>query len=175
MTQYDLAARVKTTPQNIYKYEKGIVTNIPLENIKRIAEIFGISPVTLVGWEEEEVEKLKTSCSERIDIALKISDMKQADLVRLTGIGKSSISTYISGEYEPKQKNIYKIARALNVNEAWLMGYDVPMEREKPILEQEDGLSENKRQLIELIKTLKEEDVSLLLQLAEKVSAKTEE
>ena len=113
--------------------------------------------------------------SERIDIALKIRDMKQADLVRLTGIGKSSISTYISGEYEPKQKNIYKIARALNVNEAWLMGYDVPMEREKPILEQEDGLSENKRQLIELIKTLKEEDVSLLLQLAEKVSAKTEE
>lgn len=55
--------------------------------------------------------------------------MKQADLVEKTKIGKSSISTYISGAYEPKQKNIYKIAKALNVNEAWLMGYDVPMER----------------------------------------------
>ena len=55
--------------------------------------------------------------------------MKQAELVELTGIGKSSISTYISGQYEPKQRNIYKIAKALNVNEAWLMGYDVPMDR----------------------------------------------
>ena len=56
----------------------------------------------------------------RIKQALEIRNMKQADLVRLTGIGKSSISTYISGDYEPKQKNIYKIAAALNVNEAWL-------------------------------------------------------
>lgn len=54
--------------------------------------------------------------------------MKQADLVALTGIGKSSISTYISGEYEPKQKNLYRLAKALEVNEAWLMGYDVDME-----------------------------------------------
>ena len=92
----------------------------------------------------------------------------------MTEIDKSTMSQYVSGKYEPSQLRLELIARALNVNEAWLMGYDVPMEREKPILEQEDGLSENKRQLIELIKTLKEEDVSLLLQLAEKVSAKTE-
>lgn len=67
--------------------------------------------------------------SERIKAGLELRDMKQADLVTMTGIGKSSISTYISGEYEPKQRNIYKIAKALNVNEAWLMGADVPMER----------------------------------------------
>ncbi|WP_243124926.1 hypothetical protein [Clostridium cuniculi] len=35
----------------------------------------------------------------------------------------------MSGKYTPKQNNIYLIAEALNVNEAWLMGYDVPMER----------------------------------------------
>lgn len=61
--------------------------------------------------------------------------MKQVDLVKITGIGKSSISTYLSGEYEPKQRNIYKIAKALDVNEAWLMGYDVPMERIEPVVE----------------------------------------
>lgn len=66
----------------------------------------------------------------RIKQGLSIRNMKQADLVEKTKIGKSSISTYISGAYEPKQKNIYKIAKALDVNEAWLMGYDVPMERE---------------------------------------------
>lgn len=69
------------------------------------------------------------SIAQRIKEALKIRDMKQADLVEKTKIGKSSISTYLSGAYEPKQKNIYLIAKALNVSEAWLMGYDVPMER----------------------------------------------
>lgn len=72
------------------------------------------------------------SIANRIQKALDIRNMKQADLVKLTGIGKSSISTYLSGEYEPKQKNIYKIAKALNVSESWLMGYDVPMQRTEP-------------------------------------------
>lgn len=65
----------------------------------------------------------------RIKEAMTIRGMKQVDLVSLTGIGKSSISTYLSGEYEPKQRNIYKIAKALDVSEAWLMGEDVHMER----------------------------------------------
>lgn len=68
--------------------------------------------------------------AQRIKKALSLRDMKQSELVAMTKISKSSISTYVSGTYEPKQRNIYKIAKALNVNEAWLMGYDVPMERE---------------------------------------------
>lgn len=62
----------------------------------------------------------------RLQIALDLRGMKQSELVEITGIGKSSISTYLSGRYEPKQRNIYKMAKALNVNEAWLMGEDVP-------------------------------------------------
>ena len=32
-------------------------------------------------------------------------------------------------KYKPRQNNIDALAVALNVNEAWLMGFDVPMER----------------------------------------------
>jgi transcriptional regulator with XRE-family HTH domain len=67
--------------------------------------------------------------SKRIKTALEIRDMKQADLIKLTGINKGALSSYISGKYEPKQNNIYLMAKALNVSEAWLMGKDVPMER----------------------------------------------
>lgn len=67
----------------------------------------------------------------RLQMALDIRNMKQSDLVETTGIGKSSISTYLSGKYEPKKRNIYKMAKALNINEAWLMGEDVPMERDE--------------------------------------------
>lgn len=72
------------------------------------------------------------SIADRIVEGLSLRGLKQAELVEKTGIGKSSISTYISGEYEPKQRNIYKIALALDVNEAWLMGNDVPMDRVDP-------------------------------------------
>ena len=58
-----------------------------------------------------------------------IRNITQADLIKSTGITKSSISSYINGKYEPKHDNIYKIAKALNVSESWLMGFDVPMER----------------------------------------------
>lgn len=70
--------------------------------------------------------------AERMREALNLRGMKQTELVELTGIGKSSISTYLSGEYEPKQRNIYKISEALRVSEAWLMGFDVPMNKTIP-------------------------------------------
>jgi repressor LexA len=72
---------------------------------------------------------MKDSFANRMRKAMEIRNMTQADLVKKTGLPKSAISQYYSGKYEPKQKGIYLIAKALNVNEAWLMGYDVPMER----------------------------------------------
>lgn len=66
---------------------------------------------------------------ERLRKAMEIRNMKQVDLVEKTGLGKSAISQYCTGTYEPKQRALYKLAEALDVNEAWLMGYDVLMER----------------------------------------------
>ena len=73
-------------------------------------------------------EKMAT-VAERIKEALEFNDMKQADLIKKTGINKSALSSYLSGKYIPKQTNIYLMAKALNVNEAWLMGKDVTKNR----------------------------------------------
>lgn len=75
------------------------------------------------------MDKPKTTISQRLREALTASGKKQADLVRETGLDRGSISSYLSGKYEPKQKAIYKMAQALSVSEAWLLGYDVPMAR----------------------------------------------
>lgn len=64
-----------------------------------------------------------TSVSIRIKEGLDRAKMSQAELAAATGIGKSSISTYIAGDYEPKQRNLHKIAKALGVSEHWLLGY----------------------------------------------------
>lgn len=80
--------------------------------------------------------------AERIKEALIIRDKKQIDLVNGTGIDKGSISSYISGRYEPKNEALCKIAIFLNVNEMWLWGYDVPMERPQPTFESESVAAE---------------------------------
>lgn len=67
--------------------------------------------------------------SERLKEAMQAVGKKQVDLVNETGIERGAISRYISGQYEPKQKAINKLAIALNVSEMWLWGYDVPMTR----------------------------------------------
>ena len=73
------------------------------------------------------------SCSLRISKALQIRNMKQSELSVKTGIPKSAISQYCSGAFKPKQKRLYLIAQVLQVDEAWLMGLDVPMERSNSV------------------------------------------
>ena len=66
----------------------------------------------------------------RIKQGLQMRNMKQAELADKTGIDKGQISSYLSGKYKPKQENLSLLAAALDVSEYWLMGLDVPMERE---------------------------------------------
>ena len=65
----------------------------------------------------------------RLREALDAAGKKQADLARETGLDKGSISSYLSGKYEPKSKAINAMAKCLDVSEMWLWGYDVPKER----------------------------------------------
>lgn len=71
--------------------------------------------------------KLISDFAERLRIALDFRNMKATELSELTGINKSTISQYLSKEYEPKRERIELFAKTLNVNEVWLTGYDVPM------------------------------------------------
>ena len=48
--------------------------------------------------------------------------MTQAELSALTGIGKSSISQYVSGKNEPKEIALNKIAETLDCSVAFLNG-----------------------------------------------------
>lgn len=106
------------------------------------------------------------SCADRIKMALSIKGVRQSDLCRLTKIPKSALSQYISGAYEPKQDRIYLIAQALNVSEAWLMGLDVPMERQaKKASPEEPQLTEGEQTLINLFRRVPEEQQQLVLQM----------
>ena len=104
------------------------------------------------------------SCGHRISQALTLRGMKQSELCKLANVPKSSLSLYLSGAYEPKQDRIYAMAKALNVSEAWLMGYDIPMGREK-ISPEEPKLSEGEKMLLDLFRRVPEDKQQLVLQM----------
>lgn len=73
----------------------------------------------------------KSDFASRLSQALETRGMKAADLSKKTKVAEGTISCYINGRYEAKQNRVQVFAEALDVNPAWLMGYDVPMEAER--------------------------------------------
>lgn len=65
----------------------------------------------------------------RLRQAMTMRGIKQVELCEMTGIPKSALSQYLRGSFEPKQDRLWTLAKALGVSEAWLMGYEVDMNR----------------------------------------------
>lgn len=104
------------------------------------------------------------TCAKRLRTALSVRGLRQSELCRKTGIPKSALSQYLSGAFEPKQDRIALLAHALDVSEAWLMGFDVPMERDIPTPE---NLTSEESALLAEFRSLSDEKQSLLLKLLE--------
>ena len=58
MSQEELGRRVGVQRAAINKYEKGSVTNIPLNTIENIARVFNVTPTYIVGWDGAESNPL---------------------------------------------------------------------------------------------------------------------
>lgn len=71
LSQEDVAKAIGSTKQAVYKYENGIVTNIPMDKIEIMARLFGVTPAYLMGWKEKSSpEEPKLSEGEKILIEL---------------------------------------------------------------------------------------------------------
>ena len=78
--------------------------------------------------------------ADRLSKALKLRGVTQSELAEKTGINFSSISSYVSGRFEPKRTPLMKMAKALDVSPTWLAGFDVPMDAETPYYNSETGI-----------------------------------
>ena len=74
-------------------------------------------------------QEKNSTLKDRLRLALTEANMKPVDLSERTGIPKSMISYYLNGKTKPKADRIYVICQALDISEAWLLGYDVPKNR----------------------------------------------
>jgi transcriptional regulator with XRE-family HTH domain len=107
------------------------------------------------------------SCDQRIAQALTLKGMRQAELCKRAKIPKSSLSLYLRGAYEPKQDRLHDMAIVLNVSEARLMGYDVPMERQEKNPPNEPTLTEGEKKVLELFRLIPEERQGYALEVLE--------
>ena len=74
----------------------------------------------------------KVDIKERLKQCLEIRGITQSQLAIRANIDKGQLSSYISGKYKPRQNNIDALAKALNVSEAWLMGFRCPRSERQP-------------------------------------------
>lgn len=58
MTLEELGGKVGVSKQSLFKYENGIVTNIPLDRIEKLGKVLGVDPSELVGWSNVKEVKL---------------------------------------------------------------------------------------------------------------------
>lgn len=116
----------------------------------------------------------KADLKDRLRTALEIREKKAVDLVRDLKIPKSAVSQYLSGYRTIKDsKRLYIIAEYLNVSEAWLMGFDVPMEPEAQKNNDIESdivvMSENQKSLIEFAKSVPEEKAGMILRVMKSI------
>ena len=111
--------------------------------------------------------KVVEPCSIRLKKALDMRNMRQSDLCEKTKIPKSAISHYLRGSFVPKQDRAYIIAQALDVNPAWLMGFDTPMEIDdiKGNSPDKIELTEGEKVLLDLFNRVPEDQQELVLRM----------
>lgn len=81
---------------------------------------------------------MKETTSARLRRLLSERNLRQVDILEKAApyckefgvkLTKSDLSQYVTGKVVPGQDKLSILGLALGVSEAWLMGYDVPMQR----------------------------------------------
>lgn len=120
-----------------------------------------------------------SNTAERIQMLMRERNLRQTDILEMckpfcekygVKMGKNDISQYVSGRVEPGSKKLAILGLVLNVDEVWLMGYDVPMRRR----EVESVETSDEMRLLQLYRLLNDEGKKSLLKQAE-LHAKDEE
>lgn len=89
----------------------------------------------------------------------------QEALAQLVGVQKSAVAKWENGRVsEIKRSNIGSLSEVLGLDPVLLVSDSDALNKEKPTV-QDDGLSENKRRLIEFAKSVPEDKAEMILQV----------
>ena len=101
LSQEELGNRIGTTKQTIFKYEKNITTNIPMDKIEEMAKVFGVSPGYVMGWVDSS-ENLNSPTPKNPATIRSLGRLQANDF---TEDEAEQIDDYISFILEKRKKN----------------------------------------------------------------------
>lgn len=52
LTLEEAGKLIGISKQNLFKYENGTITNIPIDKLEKLAEIYNTTPIEILGWEK---------------------------------------------------------------------------------------------------------------------------
>lgn len=156
MTLEQVANVVGVGKSTVRKWETGTIENMGVDKIEKLAKAFRVSPGHLMGWEEREQGSEPTkgmnSISQRILCIITEKDISYGELSKLTGIPKSALQRYATGQTEKIPiDRLQSIAKAIGTTPEYLMGW----EEEKPAEASE--LSEKQKKVVQMIMEIPEE------------------
>lgn len=106
MTQEELGEKIGVQKSAIRKYEKGEVENIKRSSIKIMADLFGVSPCYLMGFDEDEGEVKQLA--EEVKFIEKIQTQYGKEAVQL-------LSAFVQLNGTGKEKALSNIQDLLDV------------------------------------------------------------
>ncbi len=123
----------------------------------------------------------RVSTSMRLKHVMATQNLKQVDILNLSlpfcakydvKMNKSDISQYVSGKVEPSQEKLVILGMALNVTEAWLMGFDVEMRRASTSSNRNSSLCKKEEKLLADFRELNTQGQEYILQTMDLVKNK---
>jgi len=79
LTVDEVAEKVNKNRATIYRYESDEIENLPITILEPLAEILNTTPAYLMGWEENEDEKINTIAAHHDDEDWTEEELKEID------------------------------------------------------------------------------------------------
>lgn len=102
ISQTDLAIKIDVSKQTLYKYENGIISNIPSDKVELLSKALNTSPAYLMGWSENIVPE----------------DYQEAYMEAIRALAsdtqKSQLLKYFDNLNEEGKRELVKYARLLH-------------------------------------------------------------
>lgn len=187
LSQSELGTMCGTTKQTIYKYETGIITNIPLDRLERISSALDTTTAHLMGWCDGGSLKIgdsvRTSTARNLKRARENAKMTQEEAAKALGVAPQDIRNYEQGVGDFSRDALAKFCAVYDVRPESILPMDeeelemisdmrqrdsqieaarrqLAQQKETPPVEEDEELNE----YLEMLKTRKE--CRMLFQLA---------
>lgn len=102
LSQVELAKRIGASKQTLYKYENGIITNIPSDKIELLAEVLHATPAFIMGWDNT----IPVSHMDRMSNILSIAEKSGIDAGEIIGC-----PGLLPEDYEGKNLRVHEVKK----------------------------------------------------------------